>query len=228
VISLRPLKQVEGVYEMQTPLILRAVMSIGCLARLSKGVAVRSNLPYSMSEIEHVDERTSLYLPFEKDRGGTDKLRKIYLYRMADSIRGGGGDSARGIMAVFIVDSQNDDSGHTDTDSPEKKETRQDHSSEVASQLRGFTARGFLWLINPAGGNAVDMPPFKRIFRKFCLDPASQCKIIGNYVKTMSEATALCDERLAQLTAERRGPLIFVAQGTVGYYTIMYFTQIMK
>eukprot|EP01036_Dinobryon_divergens_P016786 gene16786-22776_t len=175
---------------------------MGCVSRVTRGAKADSSGSFHYHDIEQVDTRSISYLPFESfgnstsgsGSGGGSKLRKIFVYRVVDSIRSAGG-SGRGAMAIFVIDGvDNNDSENNNTtgiSDPSKSQAQYGHPL-------GFTARAFVWFANPTGTLSANMtPPLQRIFRKFCGDSTARCRLVGVQVRSMSEAATGCGERLS-------------------------------
>ena len=207
-------------YELGTPLLLRAVMTIGSVARVSRSSRQKSGTNFELSDVESVDGRASSYLSFEGPQNGntTDRLRKIFVYRVVESSRNGveRTNNGRGSLVIFIVDptDRNNENLNIQSDNDGSD------ANEFNGHPKGFSARAYMWFVNPNSANVTDVPPLRRIFRKFCTDPTAQCKLVGVQSKSMSEAATLCNDRITQLTQERRAPTMVIAQGKLISTTI--------
>jgi len=197
--------QVEGVYELSIPLLLRSIVTLGSVAAVNREARTTSaRNSFHIHELQMVDNRVVPYLSLEDTLQG--KIRKIFIYRVVDSLRSVG-SNGRGLLSIFIVD-------HSEQQAiaPEG-ETGEEGEKEEGGHAKGFSARAFVWLINPNNSAATALPPFQRLFRRFCQDDSATCRIIGNTVNTMASAVTLCNEKLAQIASEKRGPTLFIAQG---------------
>ena len=92
-----------GVYELQLPLIFRAIMKIGCVARVTQQAArVRrrakrtdedSKRPFQLDELEFMTTAAQSYLD-KRDAGA--KFRRVYFYHSKSD--------RRSTVALFIDD----------------------------------------------------------------------------------------------------------------------------
>ncbi len=93
---------VEGVYESKVPLDFRALVQLGCVARLTKESNAGSSgvqKVYKFTDLEKLNGQSSRYLMPD-----TAIYKRIFLYHSADKSR----NSGLGMAALFIVDSPQD------------------------------------------------------------------------------------------------------------------------
>lgn len=75
--------QVEGVYETQTPLWLRAVLHIGCVTKMSiPDPKLAASNKFRLNDLEFVSTSAHPYLT-----SGVASLRRVYLYYATDKTR---------------------------------------------------------------------------------------------------------------------------------------------
>lgn len=181
--------QVEGVYETQTPLWLRAILRTGCVSRLTRGADVGKDNAYRVQDLESVSVSRYPYL-----QPTVALFRRIFLYCVVDKSRNRGFAG----LGLFIIDGTNEDDEKEDFIMP-------------ADRL--FSGRAHFWLAN--GGNNLDSrPPLQRIYRKYQPDDSASVKFTTTFTTSPQDAFRACNETLNGYLRERHGPTLVIAQGT--------------
>jgi len=201
--------QVEGVYESQVPLWLRGILGMGCVSTVNSRAAYTNNRYYKLQDIDLVHTQSHPYLTQH-----TAHYRRIYIYYAADRTRVSGDV---GIVALFQMESSNYEQVQLETTLLQQRlESIPHNSGHVASDLQAvpLSGKAFVWLVS-RGAN-LEKAPFKRIYRKFQPSESADVKFVQNYVTTLAQAWASCNERLTLYQRERHGPTIVIVQGGAG------------
>ena len=189
--------QVEGVYETKTPIWFRAITRLSCVTTLAEmadldgkdGSSVAT--AFKLKDIKFVNVGTHKYL--EPD---VANFKQIFLYHTTDASR-----SNVGVVGLFVVSESNS-----------AQANGIDAEREGALPPLNFTAKAYVWIVQPRGSLA-DRPPLQRIFRRFCPNELSSCKFTSSTVSVLADAWSGCNEVLAEYVRQRKGPTIVIAQG---------------
>jgi len=183
---------VSGVYELQTPLWLRAMMQLGCIAQVSRqrrsqGLD-RDTRSFNLSDMEFVSSTSQPYL-----HPTVATFRHIYVYQSMSGRRGtvgvfvGTGDNRE-----FEVEGDGGGGGGTGEGRP---------PVDAVAQV---------WLANPFN-RAEARPPLNKIFGKYC-PPGAQCNFRSSYVDSMTTALSHLHGYLTEYLQQRHGPTVILAQ----------------
>ncbi|CAM9095659.1 unnamed protein product, partial [Laminaria digitata] len=197
---------IEGVYELGTPLVYRAVLHLGSVARVAQGrvaalKGVRSGAGQAPGfELEDLELVTAAAHPYLHPSVAT--FKHIYLYHSSSG--------KRGMVGLFYVQGTNEDI------EPEPiVEGGVDEEAEGPGE-RPVIAKAFVWLINPfSRRDGEQKPPLSRIFEKFTNNPASSCTFKVSSAGSAEDAWASADASLASYSRQRNGPTLVLSQGLV-------------
>ena len=202
--------QVEGVYESQVPLWLRAVIAMGCVAKVNTRAqqSTTNRSGFKLQDLDLVHIQAHPYL-----NQHTAIYRRIFIYFAADKTRTSGD---LGILALFHIDGHNLE--HIEKQQRLIEEHLEQTESEQVQQQQQQTTiplsgRAFVWLINGRAGHLDSRPPLQRIYRKFQPNELGEVKFTQSFASTVSAAWGLCNERLTQYQSEHHGPTIVIVQG---------------
>ncbi|CAM9190271.1 unnamed protein product [Chrysoparadoxa australica] len=182
---------VEGIYELGTPLLFRAVVHMGCVAR----VASHSRAPLSGEHKLELKDMESLapahpYLPPD-----TTGLKYAFLYQS--------GTKQRHMVALIFTQSPSASTG-TSTSS-----LGEDAQSPIKSQAQ-------VWVVSPGRGVTQEQrPPLQRDFDRFNSVDGSTCSFKVAFASTLDEAWGEVDAALQEYGRHRNGPTVVVAQATL-------------
>jgi DNA polymerase epsilon subunit 1 len=188
---------VHGVYELQMPLIQRALIALGCAARVRKGygaIDTTRALP-----IENLEFLTATSHPYLETASAT--FRRKYIYHSQQD--------QRGIVAIF----------HLSESNSELAEIRGDNA-DLTNALP-VTATAQVWIVNPfkKGGNP---PNVSSIYQTFKEHEDSSCTFAKtSTVATMEQAMAELSALLRTYVAERNGPTIITTQSPFAGATLL-------
>ena len=199
----------EGVYESQVPLWLRGILGMGCVSTVNSRASSTNNRYYKLQDIDLVHTQSHPYLTQH-----TAHYRRIYIYYAADRTRVSGDV---GIVALFQLESSNYEQLQLETTLLQQRlENIPQNSGHVAGDLQAvpLSGKAYVWLVS-RGAN-LEKAPFKRIYRKFQPSETADVKFVQNYVTTLAQAWAMCNERLTLYQRERHGPTIVIVQGGAG------------
>ena len=182
---------VEGVYETLTPLWLRAVLQIGCIARVSndRRSDKSANNQYDLGDLEFVSTNDFPYLTPK-----TAEYRKIYLYSIMErSSR----TNQLGGIGLFFVDE--DENNHI-----------------VSGKAFVWLINTGLSL---SALHHQAKPPMSRLYKKYSHhkhQTQQGMKFATMYVNSRERAWQLCTEKIDGYAREKHGPTVVFAQGSVG------------
>eukprot|EP01038_Epipyxis_sp_PR26KG_P011543 gene11543-15462_t len=217
--------QISGVYESQTPLWLRGIIKMGCVARVSSSRENDNNKYFKLQDLELIHVNSHPYLDPK-----VATFRRIYLYHAVDKNRSN--SNGLGIIGLFIIETTNveeTDSYKNVVENLASMHMQKNLGSTPMKQpvniqadegdMKGLTdgvilsAKAFVWMIS--GTSSFDArPPFQRLYRKFQPNETYSVKFTTNFVASISEGMERCNEKLSQYQRERHGPTIVIAQGT--------------
>ncbi|CAN0189596.1 unnamed protein product, partial [Ectocarpus sp. 4 AP-2014] len=201
---------IEGVYELGTPLVYRAMLHLGSVARVVQGRAkalkgVKSGSGQAPGfELEDLELVTAAAHPYLHPSVAT--FKHIYLYHSSSG--------KRGMVGLFYVQGTNEDI--------EPEPTAEGGAEDVGGEgglgpgERPVIAKAVVWLVNPfSRRDGEQRPPFARIFEKFTNNPDSSCTFKTSSVSSADEAWAAADASLASYSRQRNGPTLVLSQGLV-------------
>ena len=113
--------QIEGIYEMKTPLMFRGILKLGCVAKVSNAIDDNKRA-YKLNDLEFINVNAHPYL--EKS---VASFRKIYIYHCFDRSR----SSGFGMVALFIIQGNNINN--------------EDSNSEKVN------SKAYIWIVNGTG-----------------------------------------------------------------------------
>ena len=91
--------QVEGVYEMNTPLLFRGILKLGCVSKVVKRSKQAESGRFKLDDLESWNINSSPYM--DKD---VCVYKRLYIYYVVDKSR----ESGLGAIALFIMNESND------------------------------------------------------------------------------------------------------------------------
>ncbi|CAN0131745.1 unnamed protein product [Ectocarpus fasciculatus] len=201
---------IEGVYELGTPLVYRAMLHLGSVARVVQGRAkalkgVKSGSGQAPGfELEDLELVTAAAHPYLHPSVAT--FKHIYLYHSSSG--------KRGMVGLFYVQGTNEDI----EPEPTVEGGAEDGGGEggLGPGERPVIAKAVVWLVNPfSRRDGEQRPPFARIFEKFTNNPDSSCTFKTSSVSSPDEAWAAADSSLASYSRQRNGPTLVLSQGLV-------------
>jgi DNA polymerase epsilon subunit 1 len=179
---------VTGVYELQTPLWLRMVVQLGCVAKVgSSRQRPQGMRTFRLQDLDSLGTSAHPYL-----HPSSASFRMIYVYQ-SQSLR-------QGLVAMFVIQGDNADL------EPDR--------TPGMGPARLLSASCKVWLANPYSG-AEARPPLKRIFSRYA-PPDVTCDFSCSYVTSVSGALEQLNRSLATYTQERNGPTVVIAQSAMG------------
>jgi hypothetical protein len=219
----------EALYETRTPLLLRAIASVGCVTRLSLQQRAYQQKPqqiYNLKDLEFVNTASHPYLT-----ATVASYRRVFMYCATDRARS---KSGLGVIGLFFIDSTNVDDevnykaitenilqeylqsrGLTDERNVDIEEMKNLMPS-VSSV--GLSAKAFVW-VSAGQASAVastQKPPFQRIFQRIKYgSTAVSVKFNTTIVAKLSDCIRACNDRIATYASERRGPTLVIVQGNL-------------
>eukprot|EP00752_Nemacystus_decipiens_P002463 g2319.t1 len=202
---------IEGVYELGTPLVYRAILHLGSVARVVQGRAaalkgVRSGAGQAAGfELDDLELVTAAAHPYLHPSVAT--FKHIYLYHSTSG--------KRGMVGLFYVQGTNEDI-EPEPSSLESGGGGVGGDEELGPGERPVIAKAVVWLVNPfSRRDGEQKPPFARIFEKFTNNPDSSCTFKTSSVGSIDEAWAAADASLASYSRQRNGPTVVLSQGLV-------------
>jgi hypothetical protein len=233
--------EVEGIYESQVPLLFRAILRLGCVAKVcnnaykshsnnllsssSASSSVYDSLSpgkFSLNDLESIPLKGSFHHYLSAKSA---VFKRIYIYYSTVTTRSIG---TIGILGLFNIKSTNIDEESLLSEALKHLNLTLSSSDETASSLeettnlQSLSGKSYIWIINGKSSysaNQLSKPPFNRIYRKYLpndnLHDREVMKFVSSFVSTPEIAFKKANERLEQIYRERNGPTIAVAQGGV-------------
>lgn len=207
---------VEGVYETKTPLLLRALLALGCVVQVSARHRNRNrrrgdSLVFDLNELEWASTTTHAYL-----EPRSAHLRRVYIYHSSQD--------SRGIVGVFQVNETNKDVA--DAAARAMAEAAASAAAAGGSPARinmaatdaavggvdvPVTAMCNVWLINPFRGDSA-RPRLRRAFEEFNTLDGSAVEFRLLLVRDHRSAWRGVSALLREIEGENRGPAVVLVQ----------------
>ena len=199
--------EVRGVYESQVPLLFRALVRMGCVAKVNSNNNNNNNpnRKLKLQEIELIHTSAHPYLD-----PSVASFKRIFVYCAVDKSRNNG----LGILSMFIIDSSNKE----EVEKMQHVINALDKTESIDNTLNTFPLPGkvFVWLINGYGVSALDTrPPYNRLYRKYQPDESVNVKFVSQYTSSVDDAFRSCNDKLSAYQREQHGPTIVVVQGAL-------------
>ncbi|CAM9091188.1 unnamed protein product, partial [Phaeothamnion confervicola] len=215
---------VEGVYELGTPALFRAVVQLGCLARVGAARRMSAGSGFGSSnhglsggdrlKIEELESVASLgtEVPYLHPRAA--HFRRAFLYH-SESGR-------RATMALFFVGGFNDDLESDGGDAGDSSGRSGGGSGSGGggsfgkagggggNALGPGTAEATIWFVEGKGAEA--RPPMQRVFEEYAGPGAGTCSFVTKAAPTVDAAWAALDATLAEYGRRKRGVTLVLAQ----------------
>ncbi|CAM9478652.1 unnamed protein product [Pylaiella littoralis] len=202
---------IEGVYELGTPLVYRAILHLGSVARVVQGRAaalkgVKSGAGQAPGfELEDLELVTAAAHPYLHPSVAT--FKHVYLYHSSSG--------KRGMVGLFYVQGTNEDIEPEPT-TVEGGGTEEGDGEGLGPGDRPVIAKAVVWMVNPFSRREGEQrPPFARIFERFTNNSDSSCTFKASSVGTHEEAWAAADASLSSYIRQRNGPTLVLSQGLV-------------
>ena len=195
---------VEGVYETGTPLLMRAKLALGCVARLSPASRAartgRAGGDFDLAEFEYLDAGAFPYL-----EPASAVLRRLYVYSSA-AVGG------RGVVGFFVLEQTPAEAEARMAAARARSEANGAEAVQRLLATEGFSATAKVWIVNPVASG--DRPPFRRYFEELSSDnPGDSVAFTRiSVVRSMGEAWRGLSAAVDEYRGVHKGPTVVVTQ----------------
>lgn len=187
---------IEGVYELQTPLLLRAILTLGCVARVGfeRSRRIRDRSAFELTDLDFLTTASHSYL-----NPSSCTYRRLFLYHSSSTSDGGG----RGVWALFTFSKTN-----VVREEWRRENTNEDEDEEEKTPPLDATA--IIWLVGR--GADQETVSLKKLWEKYRQSPEDRCVWDVRYAKSEKKVRKQVSKAIVQATQLQSSANIMLAQ----------------